>query len=163
MQPQIDHIQITVKDLDRAELFYDQFLPLLGFDPQRKVKAHIAEHDFDVIEYAHPMLAFAITSPRKAFAGEEVHRRKPGALHHLAFKAETRDEVDLLYRALRSMQATIVTPPKLYPEYSPDYYAVFFKDPDGIKYEVVCTKPHEPTIRPKQKTSVSLPLLSNKQ
>ena len=35
--------------------------------------------------------------------------------------------------------ATIVAAPREYPEYSPPgYYAVFFKDPDGIKYEIVC-------------------------
>jgi hypothetical protein len=32
-----------------------------------------------------------------------------------------------------------VTPPREYPEYKPPgYYALFFKDPEGIKYEVVC-------------------------
>lgn len=38
--------------------------------------------------------------------------------------------------------ANIVTPPKLYPEYGPYYYAVYFKDLEGIKYEIVC-KRHE--------------------
>lgn len=28
MKPVIDHIQITVKDLDSAELFYDKFFPI---------------------------------------------------------------------------------------------------------------------------------------
>lgn len=140
MQPIIDHLQITVKNLHEAESFYDRFLPLLGFDPKKKVRAHIAAHDFDVIEYSHPLLAFAISSPRAAFAADTVHRRKPGALHHLAFKAESRAEVDWIYSELLKMNATIVTAPKLYPEYSPDYYAVFLKDPDGIKFEVVCTK-----------------------
>ena len=32
MRPIIDHIQITVKDLKVAEDFYDNFLPILGFD-----------------------------------------------------------------------------------------------------------------------------------
>jgi hypothetical protein len=27
--------------------------------------------------------------------------------------------------------------PCLWPEYSPDYYAVFFKDPDGIRLEIM--------------------------
>ncbi len=30
MKPIIDHIQITVKDLDNTE-FYDKFFPILGF------------------------------------------------------------------------------------------------------------------------------------
>src|SRR5690606_15601363 len=95
MKPIIDHIQITVKDLQAAERFYDQFLPIVGFDILRKVSATIESHDFQVIEYTHELLAFAITSPRKAFKDELINRRKPGALHHLAFKAETRAEVDL--------------------------------------------------------------------
>ena len=139
MQPIIDHIQITVRDMSIAEPFYDSFLPLLGYDIAKKVGAVIEEHEFHVVEYPHPMLAFAITSPRSAFAADTVHRRKPGALHHLAFRAGSREEVDRVYEALKEMGATIVTPPREYPEYTPPgYYALFLKDPDGIKYEVVC-------------------------
>jgi catechol 2,3-dioxygenase-like lactoylglutathione lyase family enzyme len=36
MEPIIDHIQITVKDLAAAVPFYDKFLPLLGFDVRAK-------------------------------------------------------------------------------------------------------------------------------
>ncbi|MCA8976017.1 MAG: VOC family protein [Planctomycetes bacterium] len=138
MEPIIDHIQITVRDMDVAVSFYDRLLPLLGFDLGRRVSATIEEHEFHVVEYAHPRLAFAITSPRSAFAAEAVHRRRPGALHHLAFRAESRAEVDRLHRELVQIGATIVSPPREYPEYvPPGYYAVFFKDPDGIKYEIV--------------------------
>jgi catechol 2,3-dioxygenase-like lactoylglutathione lyase family enzyme len=140
MKPVIDHIQITVKDLKIAEEFYDKFLPLLGFDITKKISAFIEEHDFHVIEYTHPNLAFAITSPRKVFINDTIHRRKPGSLHHLAFKAETRKEIDEIYNELVKFGAKIVGEPRFYPEYSPDYYAVFFKDFEGIKYEVVCTE-----------------------
>ncbi|MEN8248371.1 MAG: VOC family protein [Bacteroidota bacterium] len=142
MKPVIDHIQITVKDLKAAETFYDKFFPLLGFDIQKKGSAIIEEHDFEVVEYSHPLLAFAITSPRQAFKDDDVHRRKPGSLHHLAFKADTHSEVDRIYKELVKIGATIVSEPRLYPEYTPEnYYAVFFKDPDGIKYEVVSSVP----------------------
>ena len=140
MKPIIDHIQITVKDIKVAEKFYDQFLPVLGFDISRKVKAFIEAHDFHVIEYTHDLLAFAITSPREAFKNETVHRRKPGALHHLAFKAESRGEVDRAYQQLLEIGANIVSSPQLHPEYGENYYAVYFKDLENIKYEIVCTK-----------------------
>jgi len=140
MKPIIDHIQITVKDLDRAELFYDKFLPILGFDIRNKVKAFIAEHDFHVIEYTHNSLAFAITSPRKAFKNEIVNRRKPGALHHLAFRANSRAEVDDAYRKLLDIGANIVLKPAIHPEYGENYYAVYFKDNQNIKYEIVYDK-----------------------
>ena len=139
MEPIIDHIQITVKDMSIAVPFYDKVLPLLGFDIRRKVSAVIEEHEFHVVEYTHPRLAFAITSPRKPFVGDTINRRKPGALHHLAFKAASRAEVDRLHFELTRLGATIVSPPREYPEYSPPgYYALFFKDLEGIKYEIVC-------------------------
>lgn len=143
MEPIIDHIQITVREMDVAVPFYDRLMPLLGFDPQKRASAVIEAHEFHVVEYSHPRLAFAITSPREVFAQDTVHRRRPGALHHLAFRAESRAEVDRLHVALQEIGATIVTPPREYPEYTPPgYYALFFKDPEGIKYEIVCTAPH---------------------
>ena len=140
MEPIIDHIEITVKDMATAVPFYDKLMPLLGFDLRDKGSAVIEEHEFHVVEYKHPRLCFAINSPRSAFAEETIKRRKPGALHHLAFKAESRAKVDRLHRELEAIGATIVSPPREYPEYTPPgYYALFFKDLEGIKYEIVCT------------------------
>ena len=142
MEPIIDHIQITVRDMDVAVPFYDKFLPLLGFDPRSRSTAVIEEHDFHVVEYVHPRLAFAITSPRRAFTDDTINRRKPGALHHLAFKAHAPAEVDRLFSELKQIGAVIVSEPRNYPEYTPQpYYALFFKDLEGIKYEIVCTHP----------------------
>jgi catechol 2,3-dioxygenase-like lactoylglutathione lyase family enzyme len=143
MKPIIDHIQITVKDMGTAVPFYDKLLPLLGFNIERKVDAFIEAHDFHVVEYTHPRLAFAITSPRQGFANDTIHRRKPGALHHLAFRAATRAEVDRLASELKDIGAVIVSEPRLYPEYRADYYALFFKDLEGIKYEIVCYEHEE--------------------
>ncbi|HKM45790.1 MAG TPA: VOC family protein [Dysgonamonadaceae bacterium] len=140
MKPIIDHIQITVKDLKIAEDFYDNFLPILGFDIKNKVKAFIAEHDFHVIEYTHDLLAFAITSPREAFKNDTINRRKPGALHHLAFKANSRAELDNAYQKLLKLRANIVSEPQMHPEYGENYYAVYFKDNENIKYEIVCNE-----------------------
>ncbi len=140
MKPIIDHIQITVKDLKVAEKFYDDFLPIIGFDIKKKVTAFIEEHDFYVIEYTHALLAFAITSPRETFKNDSVNRRKPGALHHLAFKADSRQEVDRAYDELVKIGADIVSEPQIHPEYGENYYAVYFKDMENIKYEIVCTK-----------------------
>jgi catechol 2,3-dioxygenase-like lactoylglutathione lyase family enzyme len=138
MEPVIDHIQITVRDLSVAVTFYDRLMPLLGFDPMRRSSAVVEQHELRVVEYSHPRLCFAITSPRPALAADTIHRRRPGALHHLAFKAESRQEVDRLHGALQAIGATIVSPPREYPEYTPaGYYALYFKDPEGMKYEIV--------------------------
>ena len=139
MEPIIDHIQITVKDMSIAVPFYEKLLPLLGFDPKKKAGAVIEDHEFHVVEWQNPRLCFAITSPRKAFEHDTINRRKPGALHHLAFKASSRAEIDRLHDDLKAIGANIVSPPQEYPEYTPaGYYALYFKDLEGIKYEVVC-------------------------
>jgi catechol 2,3-dioxygenase-like lactoylglutathione lyase family enzyme len=140
MQPVIDHIQITVKDLHEAEAFYDILMPILGYDLNLKSKGSVPAHEFDVIEYVHPKLTVGINSPRSVFKDEKVHRRKPGALHHLAFQAKNEQEVDNAYEQLLRSSANIVAPPQLYPQHGEYYYALFIKDPDGIKLEIVYEK-----------------------
>jgi predicted lactoylglutathione lyase len=137
VKPIIDHIQMTVKDLNVAEPFYDKLMPILGFDMNRKSKGRVAKHEFDVVEYFHPLLIFGINSPRAEFKDDIIHRRKPGALHHLAFKAESCAEVDNIYVQIKEIGANIVEEPKYFPQHGERYYALFFKDMEGIKYEVV--------------------------
>lgn len=137
MQPVIDHIQITVKNLEKAEAFYDAFLPLLGFDLSKKGKGRVEAHDFDVIEYVHPNITLGINSPREQFKDDDVHRRKPGSLHHLAFRTESTEEIDRLYPQVVDAGANIVEPPQYYPQHGEKYYALFFKDSSGIKLEIM--------------------------
>jgi catechol 2,3-dioxygenase-like lactoylglutathione lyase family enzyme len=133
MEPIIDHIQITVKDMAVAVPFYDKLLPLLEFDLGKRSEARIVENEFHVVEWQSERLCFAITSPRQAFASDFINRRKPGALHHLAFRASSRAEVDKLHNELVEIGAVIVSAPCEYPEYvPPGYYALFFKDMEGI-------------------------------
>lgn len=138
MEPVISHLEITVRDMEAAVPFYDKLLPLLGYSLAHRSSAVITTHDKHVVSYEHPRLGIAITSPRREFAAEAVHRRRPGALHHLAFKVESRVDVDRLHEELLRIGATVVIPPREFPEYTPPgYYALFFKDPDGIKFEIV--------------------------
>lgn len=137
MQPRIDHLQITVKDFQNAEEFYDKLMPILGFDLSRKSKGRVAAHEFDVIEYVHDLVTIGINSTRKEFENDEVHRRKPGSIHHLAFRAKSTQEVDEVYPLIKAIGAEIINPPKYYPQHGDKYYALFFKDLGGIKYEVM--------------------------
>ena len=140
MEPVIDHIEITVEDMSTASPVSDRLLPLLGFDLRNRSEAMVERHEKHVVSYEHPRLGFAITSPLPAFASEVINRRKPGSLHHRAFRAKSRADVDRLYLELQAIGATIVSPPREYPEYAPvGYYAFYFKDLEGIKYEIVST------------------------
>src|SRR2546427_9482041 len=75
MEPIIDHIEITVKDMSVAVPFYDKLLPLLGFDVRSRGSAVIEEHEKHVVWYEHPRLGFTITSPRRAFVGDRKSTR----------------------------------------------------------------------------------------
>ena len=138
MEPRIDHIQITVKNFKRAVAFYDLLMPILGFDLSRKGGGRVEAHDFDVVEYVHENIVIGINSPRNEFKTDDVHRRKPGALHHLAFRAASTEEVDKTYSLIATIPGLqIIDQPKYYPQHGEAYYALFFKDPDGIKLEVM--------------------------
>lgn len=137
MLPRIDHIQITVKNFEESEKYYDTFLPILGFDLSKKSKGKVDKHDFEVIEYVHENIVLGINSPREQFKDDEVHRRKPGSVHHIAFRAKDVEEVKLVAEQLKSANINIVDGPKYFPQHGEKYFAVFFKDNNGIKFEVM--------------------------
>jgi len=64
-------------------------------------------------------------------------KEKPAPLH-LAFKAETRAQVDAFYRAALEAGARDNGAPGLRPQYHAGYYAAFVIGPDGHNIEVVC-------------------------
>jgi glyoxylase I family protein len=52
----------------------------------------------------------------------------------MAFTAEDQSDVEKMYEILKEMRATVLDAPAEYP-YSPGYFAVYFTDPDGLKFE----------------------------
>lgn len=138
----IDHMQVTVRDINEVESFYDGLMEALGFDLKKKIKVYLAELDMNVIEYLDGSYDFGICSALKPFENDIVHRRKPGAIHHIAFRASSRTEVDRIYQKVLELGAEILDEPQIFPQHGPNYYAVFFNDPDGIKYEIVNNDDH---------------------
>ena len=138
MTPLLDHLHVTVRDLKRAERFYDQFLPLLGFDLRYKEYDRKEANAYEIIEYHHAAFSIGIVSPRSCFEKEKLSRRKPGALHHVAFMVDDTQTVDRLYEQVLQMKMQIVHAPRFYPEYCEDYYAFFLKDSEGIELEITC-------------------------
>src|SRR3546814_20232544 len=68
-------------------------------------------------------------------AGKAAERYAPG-FHHFAFNADSRARVDDCYDLLRREGVEILDPPADY-DYLPGYYALFFADPDGLKFEQI--------------------------
>ncbi len=123
----IDHVYLTVSDLKRSEAFYDRVLAgALGF---RKNSFTLGGDPHVQFYNRH----FGIVlRPSRTDARHDSYA--PG-LHHLCLRVDSIDKVRSLARQLRA--AGIETSDaEHHPEYAPDYWAVFFDDPDGLRLEV---------------------------
>ena len=121
-----NHLSLTVTDMARAEKYYDRLLGFLGYQQAEKSDAFIlwaSQHG-------------AITlSPAKPDSPNKTHDRYSPGLHHFAFSADSREDVDRLYQFLLDNNVEILDAPAEY-DYMEGYYAVFFADPDGMKLEL---------------------------
>jgi len=126
----LHHVDLTVSDMGRSLAFYDRVLPLLGFERLR-------DSD-DGPLWAGRSMEFGLQQARAGSRAVRHDRYAPG-LHHLAFGAASRADVDRVHGELERLAVVILEPPALYEHYAPGYYAVFFADPDGVKLEYVYT------------------------
>ena len=60
---------------------------------------------------------------------------------HIAFVSPDRASVRAFFEAAKSTAAEVLYEPRLWPEYHPNYYGAFVRDPDGNNVEVVCHNP----------------------
>jgi hypothetical protein len=60
---------------------------------------------------------------------QAIQPRGQSRAFKLLMVLQTRSGVD------RGFRVCPVSPSQFYPEYAPDYYAIFFADPDGIRLE----------------------------
>ena len=132
----INHLRLTVTDITRARHFYDPLLRFLGYRLVERSDTRLAWAGFA----AHGNLHWLIISAADSEHRHTSHNRYSPGFHHLAFNADSRAEVDDFYHLLVEQNAHVTDPPAEY-DYEPEYYAVFFADPDGLKLELV----HVPT------------------
>jgi len=60
---------------------------------------------------------------------------------HVAFRSQTRTEVDAFYKAAIAAGGRDNGAPGVRAHYHPNYYGAFVLDPDGHNIEVVCHAP----------------------
>jgi catechol 2,3-dioxygenase-like lactoylglutathione lyase family enzyme len=120
---QIDHLDLNVAQLRRSEKFYDKLGEKLGFKKQLSSEDMVAYTDGRFGLYLLP--------------SDAGHKFKPNnvGLNHLAFKAESRGEVDAFFAFLKA-EGWAEEPPRESVEYPEGYYSVFFRDPDHILLEL---------------------------
>ena len=120
------HVILTVSQFDAAKAFYSRLMPALGLE-------NVFDGS-DMCYFVGARTALGIQPCKPQFSGERFQQGRVG-LHHLCFRARSRDDVDQVDALLREMQAHIVTPAQE-GHWAPGYYYVLFEDPDGIRVEV---------------------------
>jgi len=125
----MNHLGLTVSNLEKSEPFYEAILGFMGYQ-------QVEKNETFIMWWLQNAGAILISSANPNSPNKFHDRYSPG-LHHLAFNADSREQVDSLYKLIQEIGATVLDPPAEYNQYAPGYYAVFFADPDGIKLELV--------------------------
>ena len=133
MKASVYHLELNVSDPKISFPFYKDLFAYLGF--------RITYEDKIIFGASNGELSFWIKKTEDKYKKNIYHRKNPG-LNHLAFKVESQEDVDKFYKEFLVPRKTpiLYNSPKKFPEYSGDYYAVYFEDPDRIKLEVVYNK-----------------------
>ena len=126
----LGHLGVSVPDLAPAKAYYDELMPLVGFE------TFLA--DDDQVAYmpaGGKRGTYVFLYP--ALEPGEVSRHRPG-LQHLAFTVPTRSAVHAVHDWVVAQGGEVVLPPQPFPQYPPPYFATFWLDPSGTYLEAVC-------------------------
>lgn len=120
----LDHVALQCSDLDASASFYDAVLAPLGV--------------YRIVDF-ESLVGFGADRPTFWLG---PHRTGEGFREsHIAFTAADRASVGAFFDAAVRVGAEVLYEPRVWPEYHPDYYAAFVRDPDGNNVEGVCRQP----------------------
>jgi len=122
----LDHLSIQCSDMAASSAFYDAVLEPLG-------GTRIMDFGQAIGYGVPPMPDFWIGTQQTGDGFRESH---------IAFTAKDRATVDAFFAAALRAGAEALHEPRVWPEYHPNYYGAFVRDPDGNNVEAVC---HQPT------------------
>ncbi|MBA4723114.1 MAG: VOC family protein [Alcanivorax sp.] len=124
----LDHVFLSVSDLDRSIAFYTRALALLGI---------VNRHDYDGQDGppGHPDLKGFGANGRMFFWLRQGSVDAGAA--HIGFVADSQEAVDTAYAEAMAAGATDNGAPGARLHYDPRYYAANVLDPDGYSLEFV--------------------------
>jgi catechol 2,3-dioxygenase-like lactoylglutathione lyase family enzyme len=121
----IDHLSLQCADVAASAAFYEAVLDPLG--GQRLM-------DFGSV------IGFGAASKPEFWIGPQT-TGTGFRESHIAFAASDRATVRAFFDAAVAAGAEVLHEPRIWPEYHPDYYGAFVRDPDGNNVEAVCHTP----------------------
>jgi len=121
----LDHISIQCADVPASAAFYDAVLPAVGGGR--------------VLDFGEVVGFGAAENPEFWIGPQNTGAGFREA--HLAFTAPSRVAVRAFFDAAVATGAEVLHEPRVWPEYHPNYYGAFVRDPDGNNVEAVCHVP----------------------
>lgn len=125
----IDHTGLNVSDYAKSKAFYLAALAPLGYQVIKELPAQFA-----------PEGAVGLGVPPKSDFWIAGGKPQSPPLH-VAFRAESRTQVDAFYKAAMAAGGRDNGAPGIRAHYHPNYYGAFVLDPDGHNIEAVCHHP----------------------
>ncbi len=119
----IDHIGMTVSDYDKSKQFFCRALAPLGIE---------------LVMEVHGWAGLGKAGKPELWFGVGGEKQNP---MHIAFIADTRDQVRAFHAAALAAGGTDNGTPGIREIYHPNYFGAFVLDPDGHNVEAVCHRP----------------------
>lgn len=122
----IAHVMLTVSNFGACLPFYEKLLEFFGLNQVLKSDGFLY--------CVGGRTAVGIMQAEEKYRDERFAQFRVG-LHHVCFRARSREDVDAAYEFLKTIDTKIVHPPEE-GAWAPGYYSVLFEDPDGIRLEI---------------------------
>ena len=128
----LDHLSIQCADIAASAAFYDAVLAPLG--------------GARIMDFGN-VIGYGMDGKPDFWIGEQT---TGGANResHIAFFATDRATVHAFFDAAVASGAEVLHEPRVWPEYHPNYYGAFVRDPDGNNVEAVCHSRSDARRRP---------------
>jgi predicted lactoylglutathione lyase len=117
----LHHVDVHVSDLAATKRLFAALAPGLGYELR-------SEYD--------EFISYWRTGRQRPVVGFLLDTEHGSATMRLAFDVAAIEDVDRLAEVALRNGATAIEGPGFHPEYGDDYYAVFFEDMDGNRYEI---------------------------
>lgn len=126
----IDHISLSVADLETAKAFYARLLAPLGLG----IVGEVTAEQSGSVAFA----GFGIGRKGQLWIAESGRQAPPA---HICFRALSRDAVRAFHAAGLAAGGTDNGAPGVREIYHPEYFAAFVLDPEGHNIEAVTFEP----------------------
>lgn len=127
----IEHIGLGVPDVDAAKAYFDELMPMVGFEP-------CFGNGYCPGDFEGAQLFLYEAREARDYSRHDV------GLQHLAFLVSTRADVQRVHEWALNRGDEIVRAPRAFPQYGPHCYATFFLDPHDFMIEIVSHEPEVP-------------------